>query len=86
MHTLQSNTQGGMDFLVSLSVTTYNLIKKSVEVGTIQYALYKWHKGTEIEATAQISTRATPTDEEIIWLQITHCATPQAPLKLKELH
>lgn len=32
---------GGMDFLVSLSVTTHSLPKKSVEVGTIQYALYK---------------------------------------------
>lgn len=38
---------------------------------------------TEIEDTAQISTRATPTDEEIIRLQITHCATPQALLKLR---
>lgn len=38
---------------------------------------------TEIEDTAQISTRATPTDEEIIRLQITCCATPQAPLKLR---
>lgn len=38
---------------------------------------------TEIEDTAQISTRATPTDEEIIQLQITYCATPQAPLRLR---
>lgn len=41
---------------------------------------------TEIEDTAQIRTRATPTDEEIIRLQITHCATPQAPLKFKVSH
>lgn len=30
-----------MAFLVSVSVMMYNLLKKSVEVGTIQYALYK---------------------------------------------
>lgn len=41
---------------------------------------------TEIEDIAQISTRAAPTDEEIIWLQIIHCATPQDPLKFKVLH
>lgn len=41
---------------------------------------------TKIEDTAQISSTATPTDEEIIQLQITHCATPQAPLKIKVLH
>jgi len=41
---------------------------------------------TEIEDTARISTSATPTDEEIIWLQITRCATPPAPLKFKVLH
>lgn len=32
MHALQSMTQGGMNFLVSLSVTMHNLIKKSVKL------------------------------------------------------
>lgn len=75
-----------MDFPVSLSVTKYSLIKKKLGSWNNTVCSLQMRQRTEIEDTAQISTRATPTDEEIIQLQITHCASPQAPLEFKVLH